>query len=105
MLAKAKAVEPVAGHPWQKSALAKWTDACTPRVLAALDEAAATGAALASAVREVTALVPGLIARTGDQLAALGALCSLAKASPRPGAELLTHLRSHARTSSANSSR
>src|SRR4029077_9694256 len=38
-------------------------------------------------------LVPGLAARTRDHLAALGALATVAVASPRPGAELLTQLR------------
>jgi very-short-patch-repair endonuclease len=38
-------------------------------------------------------LIPGLVARTGGQLQALGALGALAARSPRPGAELLTQLR------------
>ena len=95
----AKAVEPVAAHPWQKSALTTWprgegSEAARAEVLAALDEAAAAGAALAAGVCEVAALVPGILARTREQLAALGGLCELAARSPRPGAELLTHLRS-----------
>ncbi len=95
----AKAVEPVAGHPWQKSTLASlglaagWAVDGRMRILSALDEAAAAGAALAAAVRDVATLVPGFVARTRGQLAALGTLCSLAATSPRPGAELLTHLR------------
>jgi hypothetical protein len=90
----AKAVEPVAGHPWQKSALAKWTPDATPNVLAALDEAAAAGVTVTTALREIAALVPNFVARTREQLLAIGALCALAATSPRPGAELLTHLRS-----------
>src|SRR5262249_2179024 len=45
------------------------------------------------AVQGVANLVPGLIARTRDQLQALGALAALAAVSPRPGAELLTQAR------------
>lgn len=89
----AKAVEPVAAHPWQRSTLMKWTDDGRVRVLSALDEAAAAGAALGAAVGELAALVPGFVTRTREQLTALGALCGLAATSPRPGAELLTHLR------------
>ena len=89
----AKAVEPVAAHPWQRSTLLRWPQDGGVPVLAALEEAGAAGAALAVAVRDVAALVPNLVARTRQQLAALGTLCGLAATTPRPGAELLTHLR------------
>ena len=89
----AKAVEPVAAHPWQRSTLMRWPQDGETRVLSALEEAGAAGAALAVAVRDVAALIPNLVARTRQQLAALGTLCGLAATSPRPGAELLTHLR------------
>jgi hypothetical protein len=91
LAAAAVPVEPVGAHPWRASSLDHFDGTGTP--LAAIDEAAGAGAALAAAVREVATLVPGLVARTRDQLQALGALAALAAASPRPGAELLTHLR------------
>ena len=93
LAAAAVAVEPVAGHAWRASTLERWPLDGRDRASAALEEAAAASAALAAAVEAVAALVPGLVARTRDQLTALGALAALAAASPRPGAELLTQLR------------
>ncbi|MEO8704452.1 MAG: DUF3320 domain-containing protein [Kofleriaceae bacterium] len=93
LAAAAVTVEPVASHPWRAATLESWPADGKARALAAIDEAAAAAAALHAAVRDVASLVPGLVARTGTQLAALGALARLAAASPRPGGELLTHLR------------
>ncbi len=87
------AVEPVSAHPWQQSTLERWPLDGRERALAALDEAAAAAAALGGGARDVAGLVPGVVARTREQLQALGALTALAAASPRPGAELLTALR------------
>ncbi len=87
------AVEPVAGHPWRSSAVESSSAHDTARVTAALDNAASAIDALTSALTEVAALVPGFVARTHDQLRALGALADLAAGSPRPGAELLTSMR------------
>ncbi len=95
-------VEPVASHPWRASTLARdvfdapGDTSGRDRALAAIDGAAAAGIELAASVREVGALVPGLVATTRDQLQALGALAALSAASPRPGAELLTPLASRA---------
>ncbi|HUJ58655.1 MAG TPA: DUF3320 domain-containing protein, partial [Kofleriaceae bacterium] len=86
----ARAVEPVARHPWRGSALAAWHDHGTARATRALDGAAAAATTLGAALGELAALVPGVIARTPDQLRAVGALAELAAASPHPGAELLT---------------
>ena len=86
-------VEPVATHPWRVSTMERWPLDGRERALAALDEAGEAAAALGAAVHELAALVPGLVARTRDQLQAIGALAQLAAASPRPGAELLTQLR------------
>jgi len=90
-------VEPVTTHPWRVSTLDPAAfgavDEGRQRVLGALDELAEATATLAAAVAEVVALVPGLVARTRPQLAALGALAALAAATPRPGAELLTNIR------------
>ena len=93
LAAAAVAVEPVAGHAWRASTLERWPLDGRDRASAALDEAAAASAALAAAISAVVALVPGLVARTRDQVIALGQLAALAAASPRPGAELLTQLR------------
>lgn len=93
LAAAAVAVEPVAAHPWRASALARWPLDGRERVLAALDEAAAAAAELGAALGEVQQLVPGVIGHTRDQLIALGRLATIAAASPRPGAELLTQLR------------
>jgi very-short-patch-repair endonuclease len=87
----ATAVEPAASHPWRASALA--VEANTPRAARALSEASAAADALASALAEVATLLPGVVARTREQLKALGALSQLAAVSPRPGAELLTNIR------------
>jgi very-short-patch-repair endonuclease len=86
-------VEPVATHPWRASGLERWPLDGRERTVTALDAADAAAAALAQAVAGVASLVPGLVARTRDQLDALGALAALAATSPRPGAELLTQLR------------
>ena len=94
-LAEAAApVEPVASHPWRASALERWPLDGRERALAALDEAEAAAAELAAAARQIEQLVPGVLGRTRDQLVALGQLATLAAASPRPGAELLTQIRS-----------
>ncbi|HEY4241796.1 MAG TPA: DUF3320 domain-containing protein [Kofleriaceae bacterium] len=86
-------VEPVATHPWRQSVLARWAPAAGDDARAALDEAAAATDALAQAVADAAALVPGLVAKTDTQLVAAGALAELAAQSPRPGAELLTQWR------------
>ncbi|HEY1557130.1 MAG TPA: DUF3320 domain-containing protein [Kofleriaceae bacterium] len=88
------AVEPIAEHPWRAAAPDAWPDGATERAELALAAIAAATDALAAALAEVSALVPGFVARTPDQLRALGALADLASASPRPGAELLTAMRS-----------
>jgi very-short-patch-repair endonuclease len=93
LAAAAVSVEPVANHPWRASTLERWPLDGRERALTAIDEAAASAAALNAAARDVASLVPGLVARTREQLQALGALAALAASSPRPGAELLTQLR------------
>ncbi len=93
LAAAAVTIEPVANHPWKLSTLQRWPLDGRERALAAIDEASAAAASLGAAVRDVASLVPGLVARTLDQLQALGALAALAAASPRPGAELLTQLK------------
>ncbi len=87
-------IEPVSAHPWRASALTAWTEDAPVRIGAALEEAAIAGDWLAEALGELVALVPGLASRTRDQLTLLGALAAVASASPRPGGELLTHIRS-----------
>jgi hypothetical protein len=86
----ARTVEPVASHPWRAAEVAEWRDDLVDRARVALETSRAAVDQLAAAIADVGALVPGLIARTPDQLRALGALAELAAASPRPGAELLT---------------
>ena len=86
-------VEPVATHPWRASTLTRLPAGGRDAVVASLDEVEDAATALGVAVREVAALVPHLVTRTRDQLVALGALAALAAASPRPGAELLTHIK------------
>src|SRR6185503_7752231 len=93
LAAAAGAVEPVAAHAWRASTLERWPLDGRERALAALDEAEAAAVALELAVAGVANLVPGLVARTREQLQALGALAALVAKSPRPGAELLTQLR------------
>jgi len=93
LAAAAIPVEPVANHPWRASAMERWPLDGRDRAVAALDAAAAAAAALAQAAQGVASLLPGVVARTRDQLEALGALAALAASSPRPGAELLTQLR------------
>ena len=86
-------IEPVATHPWRASTLVDWPASAHARATAALDEAAAATRELATAIDDTEALVRGLIARTPEQLRALGALAAIAAASPRPGAEWLTQTR------------
>jgi very-short-patch-repair endonuclease len=90
-------VEPVAAHPWRASTLEPVAFGSAfdgrQRATVALDEMVEAVAALATAVAEVVGLVPGLVTRTRPQLAALGALATVAAATPRPGAELLTNIR------------
>ncbi|HEY0194558.1 MAG TPA: DUF4011 domain-containing protein, partial [Kofleriaceae bacterium] len=93
LAAAALPVEPAATHPWRASAMERWPLDGNDRALAALAEASAAAAGLSEAVAAVAGVVPGLVARTRDQLEALGALARVAAASPRPGAELLTQLR------------
>ena len=93
LAAAAIPIEPVASHPWRTSTLTRWPLDGRDRAAAALAEAAAAAAELARAVETVAGLVPGLVARTREQLVTLGALAALAASSPRPGAELLTQLR------------
>ncbi len=93
LAAAAVPVEPVATHAWRASTLARWPLEGREHALGALAEAATSVDQLAVAVREVTALIPHVIARTAAQLEALGALAALAATTPRPGAELLTQLR------------
>lgn len=91
-------VEPVGTHPWRLSTLdsapATLRDHAVDHAIVALDEAASAADVLASSVRELAQLVPNLVARTREQLSALGALSMVAAVSPRPGAELLTNMRS-----------
>ena len=87
----AQAVEPVASHPWRLSALTVWRDGDAGRASRALAETKAAVDALALALVELP--VPGIVTKTPDQLRALGVLAQLASVSPRPGAELLTNLR------------
>jgi hypothetical protein len=82
-------VEPVATHPWRRSTRQACDDGERARVVAALAEASAACAELVAATTELVGVVPGVVARGVDQLAALGALCHLAASSPRPGAELI----------------
>ncbi len=93
----AAAVEPVATHPWRAANVDRLnadSDACVTTASAALGEARIAVDELAAALAEVAALVPGLMSRTPEQLVALGELARLAAASARPGAELLTTVRS-----------
>jgi len=91
-------VDPVASHPWRTSKLTRETFGPDgrARALTAIDDAAAAATALRAAVREVAGLIPNLVARSREQLIALGALATLAATSPRPGAELLTASRPRA---------
>src|SRR5690606_10032344 len=89
----ALAVEPVAAHPWRTSALEAWPSDGTERATRALNEVRSAVEVLVSAIADIAKLVPGVIARTPEQLRALGALAELTAASPRPGAELLTNMR------------
>lgn len=91
--ASAIPVEPVATHPWRASTLDRWAPDRSEAVAAALAEVQAAVADVATTSAEVIALVPGAIARSSKQLEALGALGALAATSPRPGAELLTQLK------------
>jgi very-short-patch-repair endonuclease len=86
-------VEPVATHPWRMSQLDAWPVDGTERATRALNELRNCVEVLTSAIADVSKLVPGIVAKTPDQIKALGALAELASASPRPGAELLTNMR------------
>jgi hypothetical protein len=86
-------VEPVATHPWRASTIDRLPDDGQAAALAALDAMTEAASSLAAAVAEVGALVPSLVASSRDQLVALGALAALAAATPRPGAEMLTHIK------------
>lgn len=86
-------VEPVATHAWRLSTLEAAPAGLREHALAALDEAASAADVLAGGVRELSHLVPNLVAKTREQLSALGALAMVAAVSPRPGAELLTNMR------------
>ena len=88
------AVEPVAAHPWRASSLDRWPADGTDRAMVGLVDADDAIAALATAIAEIATFVPCLVTRTPEQLRAAGAFATLAAASPRPGAELLTNLRS-----------
>ncbi|MDB4956389.1 MAG: helicase, partial [Myxococcales bacterium] len=90
----AQAVEPVANHPWRISALPAWPADAATRASEALDQVTRAADTLAAAIGEVAALVPGIVAKTPEQVRSLGALAELASASPRPGVELLTNMRS-----------
>jgi len=92
----AQAVEPIAAHPWRTSALAAWNGDGTIRAKLALETAGEAAWAVASALVEVGKLVPGIVARTPEQLKTLGLLAQLAACSPRPGVELLTGPRGRA---------
>ncbi len=89
----ARTVEPVAAHPWRTSALEQWHADGTERATRALNEVASSAETLSSAIADFAALVAGVVARTPEQLRALGVLADLASASPRPGSELLTSMR------------
>jgi hypothetical protein len=93
LAAAAAAVEPVSMHPWRISALEAWPVDGTERATRALNEVRSVVEVLMSAIADVGKLVPGIVARTPEQLRALGQLAELAAASPRPGAELLTNMR------------
>src|SRR3569833_1280787 len=86
----AQAVEPIAAHPWRTSALAAWNGDGTIRAKLALEPAGEAAWAVASALVEVGKLVPGIVARTPEQLKTLGLLAQLAACSPRPVVELLS---------------
>jgi hypothetical protein len=90
------AVEPVASHPWRASTLEDWPSDGRARALTAIDAAAAAGEALASALRDLAQLVPGILARSREQLEALGVLAAVAARSPRPGGELLAQVATRA---------
>ncbi|MEO7095041.1 MAG: DUF4011 domain-containing protein, partial [Polyangiales bacterium] len=87
-------VEPVATHPWRASTIDRLPEDGQATALAALEEMAQAATGLAAAVADVAALVPNLVASSREQLVALGALAALAAATPRPGAEMLTHIKS-----------
>ena len=86
-------VEPVATHPWRASTIDRLPADGQSAALAALDEMEQAATGLAAAVADVGTLVPNLVASSREQLVALGALAALAAATPRPGAEMLTHIK------------
>jgi hypothetical protein len=89
-------VEPVTTHAWRTSLLASWPEEGSDLAGRALDEAGAAVTALQTALAELARAVRGFIAKTPEQLRALGALAELAAGSPRPGVELLTSMRATA---------
>ena len=93
LAAAAIPIEPIATHPWRASMLERFPLDGRDRVVTALDELTSAIGDLSAALASVQALVPGLVARTPEQLVAVGALATLAATSPRPGTELLTQLR------------
>ena len=94
LAAAAIPVEPVATHPWRMSVLDYWPVDGTERATRALNAVRSSVETLTSAIADVAKLVPGIVAKTPEQIKALGALAELAAGSPRPGAELLTNMRS-----------
>lgn len=86
-------VEPIAAHPWRASTLTQWTEDGTERATRSLNDLASAVETLTSAIADVSALIPNVVARTPEQIRALGVLAELASASPRPGAELLANIR------------
>lgn len=87
-------VEPVATHPWRASTLDRLPPGGTLAVLSALEILGDAVCGLTEAATAIGEAVPGIVTKTREQLIALGELGALAAASPRPGAELLTHIKS-----------
>jgi very-short-patch-repair endonuclease len=95
LAAAALPVEPVATHPWRESTLESNVGEMSLKsvALAALDDAASAADLLAVSLAEILRSVPGLVAKSREQLSSLGALALVAASSPRPGVEMLTNLR------------
>lgn len=94
----AAAIAPVTAHPWHGSTLATWQLSTEDAVRAALAEATAAAAALAPAVDGLAPRLPGVGARTRDQLEALGTLADHLARTPHPGAALIAAAQAHAPT-------
>jgi very-short-patch-repair endonuclease len=92
----AAALAPVAAHPWHGSTLATWQLSTEDAVRAALAEAATAAAALGTAVDALAPRLPGVGARSRDQLEALGTLADHLAKTPHPGVELIAHAKAHA---------